>query len=108
MDGWTLRIAILVEFCAGAAATFFAHSLLEWQHMSRQEMAGSPDATFLLARLLMNWGIASGCCIGLAIAVALSAAQRRREIAARPVLERLQWVAAMVPVLLVAWTARGL
>jgi len=108
MNGWTLRIAILVEFFAGAASAFLADSLLELQRVSRHKMAQSPDATFVLARLLMHWGIASGRCIGLAIAVALSAAQRRREATTSPVVERLQWAAAAVPVLLVAWTARGL
>lgn len=108
MTPWLLRALLFVESCAAGAAAVCAHRLAGWQQVGREVFDRSPDAAAIVARLLRDWGVASGCCLGAAMALALLALERRHEIAAGPVSLRLQWAVAAVPVIVVAWTARGL
>lgn len=103
-----LRVVLLLEAFAAAAAVVAGEQLIDWRNVPAAELVRSPDAANSIEGLLMGWGFFSGCCVGLAICLGLVAICQRKGIAASSAMVKGHWLAAVLPPIVILWIALGL
>lgn len=96
-----LRIALGAQALICALALWIGSKLMGWRALTPDEIAGSPDARYVVETLLMRWGFVTGACVGLAIGLALMVIAQRRDKTRPTVTTRISWMAVVIPPLVV-------
>jgi len=92
-----LCVAVVTQALICALAVWMGIKLIDWRALTPEELAGSPDARYVVETLMLRWGFLSGACVGLAIGLGLSLVAQRRAERGTIATTRISWFAVVVP-----------